>query len=83
MANSRQACEAAQDGDRLSELGVCQMWGLGPRVDKQGSSFCRRGSGVQLNRHQGIVMFKRVPSSRDTIVQLFSNNQVDIFLEEV
>ena len=26
-----------------------KMWGLGPRVDKQGSSFCRRGSGAQLS----------------------------------
>ena len=46
---SRQACEALQDGGRPSGLGVCQMWGLGARVDRQGPSFCRRGSGTQLS----------------------------------
>ena len=49
VTKSRLACKALQDGDGLSGLGVCQMWGLGARVDRQGPSFCRRGSGAQLS----------------------------------
>ena len=42
--------EKIQRADKLVKgLGVCQMWGLGARVDRQGPSFCRRGSGAQLS----------------------------------